>query len=140
LTVSYTNDHATLLGCDRNLYVDVITIQNNNVSQTPVNANSLIGKTKYVGYNQLIGYVSVAREREKAGIDVSKVPDANQTYLSYRIMYNNPNATTFPLPNEADRFINARVDNPYIIETADNTVAGNLKVAFDHLTDPMWFI
>jgi hypothetical protein len=139
LSVAFTNDKYVSPLCDRNVNVDYIKIQDNTVSQTTNNANSLIGKTKYVGFNQLIGYVSDGRDHEKKGVDLSQVPNANQTYLSYRIMYNNPNFTTFPLPNETDQFINAKVDNPYIIETADNTVAGSLKVAWDHLNDPMWF-
>jgi hypothetical protein len=139
LAVSFTNDKFVSPLCDRNLDVDVIKIQENTTSQSPNNAASLIGKTKYVGFNQLIGYVSVARDREHDGADYAKVPNANQTYLSYRIMYNNPNFTTFPTPDQPDSFINARVDNPYIVETEDNTVAGSLNVAFDHLQDPMWF-
>lgn len=139
LAISFSNDKYLTPWCDRNLDVDAIKIQDNTVSQSPNNAASLIGKTKYVGYNQLLGYVSAARDHEREGANYDAVPNANQTYLSYRIMYNNPNFTTFPSPDLPDAFINARVDNPYIIETDDNTVAGSLKVAFDHLQDPMWF-
>lgn len=150
LNISFSNDATSGIGpfitfCSRSLDVDVITIQNNSASQTTANPSSLIGKTKYVGYNQLLGYVSVARgrtlesQKEHPGANIDNVPNANQSYLSYRIMYNNPNFTTFPSPDQPDTFINARVDNPYITETADNTVAGNLKVAWDHLSDPMWF-
>jgi hypothetical protein len=139
LNISFSNDNYLGPLCDRNLEVDVVKIQDNSVSQSTAVSNSLIGKTKYVGFNQLIGYVSAARDHEKEGTNYDAVPNANQTYLSYRIMYNNPNMTTFPPPDQPDAFINARVDNPYIIETADNTVAGSLKVAFDHLQDPMWF-
>jgi hypothetical protein len=139
IEVIFTNDKFSNPFCDRNLEVDVLTVQNNSVSQTTNNANSLIGKTKYVGFNQLLGYVSTARDRERAGSDISQIPNANQTYLSYRIMFNNPNFTTFPLPDQPDTFINARVDNPYIIETPDNTVAGSLKVAWQDFNAPMWF-
>jgi hypothetical protein len=139
LAITFSNDLYQGPWCDRNLDVDVIKVQDNTVSQTTNNSNTLIGKTKYVGYNQLIGYVSVARDREKPGINVAAVPNSNQTYLSYRILYNNPNFTTFPLPDSPDSFINARVDNPYITETTDNTTAGNLKTAFNHIQDPMWF-
>ena len=139
VNVAFTNDKYVSPLCDRNLDVDVITIQDNTVSQTTYNANSLIGKTKYVGFNQLIGYVSSARDHERPGTNYSEVPNANQTYLSYRIMYNNPTFTTFPSPDTKDAFINARVDNPYIIETPDNTVAGSLKVAWDDRSAPMWF-
>ena len=125
--------------CKRTLQADIIHIQNNTATQTTAQAASLIGKTKYIARNQLIGYVSSDRSYEKAGIDLSKVPEANQTYLSYRIMYNNPNTTTFPQPDGPDSFINARVDNPYIVETPNNTVAGSLKTIFDEPTAQMFF-
>lgn len=69
----------------------------------------------------------------------ARVPNAQQTYLSYRIMFNNPNFTTFPPPNEADKFINAKVDNPYVVETDDNKIAGRLKTVFDEPESPMFF-
>src|SRR5690606_6357649 len=69
----------------------------------------------------------------------SRIPNANQTYLSYRIMYNNPNFTTFPPPTERDLFINAKVDDPYIVETDDNKVAGSLKTVYDEPQSPMFF-
>src|SRR5690606_39049889 len=47
IEIAFTNDKFNNPFCDRNLEVDVITLQNNTVSQTPNNANSLIGKTKY---------------------------------------------------------------------------------------------
>src|SRR5690606_10053259 len=70
---------------------------------------------------------------------ISRVPNAQQTYLSYRIMYNNPNLTTFPPPTELDRFINAKVDNPYIVESDDNKIAGSLKTVYDEPQSPMFF-
>jgi hypothetical protein len=126
--------------CDRNLVVDYIQLQQNQTTQAPKNRESLIGKTKYVAFNQLLGYVSASRGSDAPlGTDMSKVPDANQTFLSYRIMYNNPNVTTFPVPSDPDSFINARVDNPYIIETPDNTTAGSLRDITTTPNAPMYF-
>jgi hypothetical protein len=162
LAIEFANDEFQLGRCDRNVYVDVLSFINYQTTQTTYSETSLIGKTKYVAFNQLLGYVSSSRgtDAEWAAASTSLrldkdiqagelerlkqafaggVPNSNQTYLSYRIMYNNPNMSTFPPPTEVDRFINAKVDNPYIVETDDNTVAGNLKTIFDEPQSPMFF-
>lgn len=157
LAIEFNNDHNEPLNCDRNVYLDFLTFTNYQVAQATPSQTSLIGKTKYVARDQLIGYVSASRgneqewqafqtehhitEPEEGAQDRFRaaIPNANQTYLSYRIMYNNPNLTTFPAPNMPDSFINAKVDNPYITESSDNTVAGNLKTIFDRPQDDMFF-
>lgn len=171
ISLEFTNDHYQSPLCDRNVYVDVLTFKTFAVTQAIYSKTSLIGKTKYVAFNQLIGYVSSSRgtdveweqyvesnaidysqinpggdgsqaaEQEKLDREtfISRVPNTQQTYLSYRIMYNNPNMTTFPPPTEVDRYINAKVDNPYIVETEDNKVAGSLKTAYDEPESPMFF-
>ena len=171
LTIEFANDEFRAGECDLNVDVDVITLKKFEVTQTTYSKTSLIGKTKYVAFNQLIGYVSASRgtdveweqyvtsnaidysainpggdgsqAAEQEVLDrqafISRVPNAQQTYLSYRIMYNNPNFTTFPPPTEIDRFINAKVDDPYIVETDDNKVAGSLKTVYDEPQSPMYF-
>jgi hypothetical protein len=140
LKIEYINDTYRFLVCDRDIYYDKITLEKRETTQSPKNGTSLIGKTKYVAFNQLLGYVSESRSSDHpAGIPEDAIPNSNQTYLSYRIMYNNPNLTTYPMPNEPDTFINARVDNPYIIETPDNTVAGSLKDWYTNPTAPLYF-
>ena len=162
LSIEFTNDEFKPLQCDRNAYVDMVKFLNYETVQATYNPASLIGKTKYVAFNQLIGYVSSSRGTDAEWLEASKsiqidmdtqpdeleqlkqrfaggIPNANQTYLSYRIMYNNPNLTTFPPPTETDTFINAKVDNPYIVETDDNKIAGNLKTVFEQPDSPMFF-
>ncbi len=155
LSIEFTNDQDRTVLCDINAYVDLVRFVKYETSQSTASTTSLIGKTKYVAYNQLIGYVSSSRgtssERSEYKFDpqqsqqtdyyntVGQVPNPSQTYLSYRIMYNNPNLTTFPQPDQADAFINAKVDNPYIVETDNNTVAGSLKTSFQEPLSPMYF-
>lgn len=155
VSIEFVNDDQSTLTCDLNAYLDTITFTQYETSQSTATATSLIGKTKYVARNQLIGYVSNSRgtsaERAEYGFKVDEedpqnyyntvgqVPNPSQAYLSYRIMYNNPNLTTFPQPDQADAFINAKVDNPYIVETDDNTVAGSLKTSFQEPLSPMYF-